>query len=620
MKKVLVFILSSILFGPSLYAIDKDKEVKETPLNFENEVEASAALLFLDLYNQGLAGGKTGICLNLDYDADGKPQYKAAFDTSAFVTGSSELKTGSLDGQGFNADNFKKLVDALARNQGGKVNASVDGYADGQHYSSKVFNVEESIKKNEKLSLDRASIIADLLKSNPNINIQQVAGHASPELERKYPKMSGGLNCPKRRKVIISFDQPTPQIKSEMSGSFFRAPEAMNKKVKDSIRQEFDANVRATQRALKIERHNSSFFHRRTDRENVQKIYDQLMADKKINPNCNLPPFKQMTLAMIENDITDFGNNSTKRKEGVILSYLNESGLKIKDIDGGRSALQEGCLMPSKSLADSMQNSVKDYAVSGSSFMSSAKLKTSDGKVTVGFDVKTLDPQKVQVGSLKGQKIRGFYCQACGNGLFFHEDSSGHFHPEYLDRVIHFSEGDKDQDIFINNLNKISDADPFSVAAFIKPRLFVVKNCKDCKCDHMALIKAKDASVISFDPLSGNGDASKQIPSSDFENACVIRPPVHHACNVRPNKNDGKDQATFQQKLTYESTIQNLKFQGSSVNELIKNVGGSCSADKKAMSANEKISNVMCSADQLRALPSHDEFNDCADEEAKLAN
>ncbi len=620
MKTAMLILLLAMSFQ-SLGA--QAKEVAETPLNYQDETEASAALLFLDLYNQGLAGGKSGVCVDLDYDVDGRPQFKAAFDTSAFITGSSALKSdGGLNGQGFDSVNFQKLINALAKVQNGKVNTTIDGYADGQHYkSAPPFDLEESIKKNEKLSSDRAQVIAEIIKKNPNINVSKVSGHASPFWERKYPGMNDGLDCATRRKVVVTFDQPTPQIQNETKGSFFRTPESMDREIKKEIRKEFYTDIKEAQKTLKIDFHKRSFLNQRPRRSDVERIYAKLMKDHKLNPKCDLSPFKQMTLATIEIDITDFGkNNPQGKKEEIIESYVKESGFKTKDIRGGRSVLQEGCFVPSKKLNAQIQRGVKDYAVSGSSFMSSAGLKVKNGNVAVGFDVGSLKPQKVPHGPHKGEIMRGFYCRVCGNGLFFHEDSKnpGHFHPEYLDRVANFSQNDSDQKKFLSNLDELASKDPFSVSAFIKPRLFVVKNCRDCKCDHTALIKANDESVVTFDSMSAD-TGTQQIPATDFENACVIRPPVHHACNVKPNETEGKDQSYFQQKLTYESSMQNLKFTASNINELIRQVSNSCDADKKVLTADQKISDVICSADRLKQLPSDDEQADCAAAASNLA-
>ena len=90
------------VFGMGLFlalGMSASAEVGEPrTLNYQDETEAGAALLFLELHNQGLAGGKTGVCVDLQYDEAGVPKFKAAFDTNAFVTGKCDLNSsGGFD-------------------------------------------------------------------------------------------------------------------------------------------------------------------------------------------------------------------------------------------------------------------------------------------------------------------------------------------------------------------------------------------------------------------------------------------------------------------------------------------------------------------------------------------
>ena len=589
------------------------------PLNYNDEAEASAALLFLDLYNKGIAGGKTGVCIDFQKDINGKPQYKAAFDTSAFLTGSSELKEGSFD---FNK--FNELINTVSKVQtkdkNNKVNVYVDGYADGQHYvSSSNYDVNTSISKNEKLSYNRAKVIAEIIDNNPNVSVgeKNIRGHASPFWENKYPGKNDGVNCPNRRKVVVTFDQPTPQIASEINGNFFRAPESLQSKMNGIIVSEFHQNISNAQKALNIS------YVKHPSRASVENIYAELMKNKKLNAKCDLPPFKQVTLAMIEYYINSSKEYLVAEKNILIQEYLHNTDFDIssfKNIEGAQSALESACLIPSKATEQALEKSVQSYAVSGASFLTKSGLKTINGSVNVGFDVNSLQPQMITQGPNKGKKLRGFYCKACGSGVFFYEDPEHHgqFKTEYTDRIVQSGNMDKVQSKFVNNLNQLADADPLSVGAMLKPRMFVVKNCKDCKCDHDALIRANDSSVIKFDPLSGSA-VSAEISASEFDQVCIIRPPVHHSCGTDPNKNNGADQVKFLEQLSYESSIQNLKFVAPNISELINNVGNSCPADLKLLTAEQKIANVKCSSDRLKQLPSEDERDDCAGFDTKIA-
>jgi hypothetical protein len=574
-------------------------------LNLKNETEAGAALLFLELHNRGLAGGKTGVCVDLDYDAAGEPRFKAAFDTNAFVTGKCDLKSGGE----FNIGGFQNLVSAIAKAQKNKVKVSVDGYADGQHYGGKT--LEDSIKANEDLSKCRSDLIAGVIgKDQENVNLEASRGHASPYWERKSPPPAAGLNCPTRRKVVVTFDQKTPTIENQMSGNFFGAPASMSPDVKSAIRKKFNTSVSAAKKALKIEPRSRNLLNGGGIDRDVKSIYDRLKTEGRLNPKCDLPPFKQVTEAMIENLVfrTD--------KVRALNRKLGEAGFETKNIDGGVSALQEGCLMPDASLDQSISAGSKDFKTSGASMMGSSSLKSRDGMVEVGFDVATLDAPKVKTGIYKGKSVRGFFCQACGNGLYFFPDPAnpGKFIPEYHDRLVKFDPQDAGKrKAFMDGLNALSEADPFGAAAFLKPRLFVVKNCPDCSCDAMGKVRSKDPGVISFDPVAGV-DGKVNLPAAEFEKACVLRPPVHHACNVQPVKNDGKDQKTFSEELEYRMVLDDLKVKAPNLPALLNQVNQSCSKSSgTGLTAEQKIADVLCANHPGLKLPSEDEEADCLD-------
>jgi hypothetical protein len=581
--------------------------VEPKSLNYQDETEAGAALLFLELHNQGLAGGKTGVCVDLQYDEAGVPKFKAAFDTNAFVTGKCDLNSSG----GFDSSGFERLVGAIAKAQKDKVQLSVDGYADGQHYGGKT--LEESIKANEALSKCRADAIGNLLsQKNNDVSLASSKGHASPYWERKSPPPKGGLNCPTRRKVVVTFDSKTPVIGSQMSGNFFGAPASMPDSVKKDIRKVFNKSVGDVRKSLGIKVRNRNFLNGGGIDRDVRSIFEKLKSKGILNPKCDLSPFRQVTEAMIEAIVFDSDRTKTLTRK------LVDAGYSTKSIAGGVSALQDGCLIPDSNLLGSIAQKSKDFQTTGSKMMEGAQLKSKNGMVEVGFEVGTLDAPRVPAGVHKGKSVRGFYCQACGNGLFFFPDPArpGKFIPEYHDRLLTFDEKDREkQKDFMKGLNEMADADPFGAAAYLKPRLFVIKNCKDCACDPMSKVRGKDASVLAFDPVAGV-EGRVQIPAAEFEQSCVLRPPVHHACNVKPVKNDGKDQKSFSEQLEYQMVLNDLKVTAPNVPELLKKVDVSCRKSNVGMTADQKIQDVMCSNHPTLKLPSEDEEKDCEEFES----
>ncbi len=597
MNRRIIFLIGMML---SCRAVAQNPEPRT--LNYQDETEAGAALLFLELHNQGLAGGKTGVCVDLQYDESGVPRFKAAFDTNAFVTGKCDLNSGG----GFDSSGFQRLVGAIASAQKDKVQLNVDGFADGQHFYGKT--LEESIKSNEALSKCRADAISSLLtQQNKDVSLATSKGHASPYWERKSPPPAPGLNCPTRRKVVVTFDSKTPAIGSQVSGNFFGAPASMPEALKRDIRSSFNKSVNAVRKTLGIKARTRKFLNGGGIDRDVDLIYAKLKSKGVLNPKCDLPPFKQVTQAMIETLV--FASDKTS----ALTRRLSEAGFSPKSIAGGVSALQEGCLVPDASLLGSIAKGSKDFQTTGTKMMEGAQLKSRNGMVEVGFEVATLDAPRVPAGVHKGKSVRGFYCQACGNGLFFFPDPSrpGKFIPEYHDRLLAFDPKDSDkQKDFMKGLNEMADADPFGAAAYLKPRLFVVKNCKNCECDPMSKVRGKDSSVLTFDPVAGV-EGRVQIPAGEFEQSCVLRPPVHHACNVKPVKNDGKDQKTFTEQLDYQMVLHDLKVTAPNIQELVKRVDASCGKSNSGLTADQKIQEVMCSNHPTLKLPSEDEEKDC---------
>lgn len=564
-------------------------------LDLNDSGDASAALLFLQLHNAGLAGGSSGVCLDLSYEG-GKPRYRAAFDTEAFVTGKSDLRSGG----GLDAEGLKKLARAISAASGGTTNVSIDGYADGQHFQTEGYSVEKSIKSNQELATDRARAIEALFSGEPGIKVTGAAGHASPYWERQRPGKSEGLNCPTRRKVVVSFDAPDSKIASKVSGGRLGAPAKLPPQIRSKINQEFIRAIRESAKALSVDADMGGLGRRKVEKD-VEAVFDSMMKASRISSACIISPFKEITKAKIESVIKNTAMSVALK------TWLTPTGYKV-NAGGGNPAIESGCFVPSNEVKAGISK-IEGYSVSGADLVRNAKLSSTNGEVAIGYSAKSMDLNSIEKGPNRKQKLRGYYCSACGHGLFFHEDPhSGSFKPQYLDRVIESKEPAM-QEKFIKALNEFENADPFAVASMVKPRMFLIRNCRDCQCDHASRIKSGDASVSTFDPVQGDSP-DQNVPVAALQDTCMIRPPVVHACNVRASGGDGKDEGKLKQELQYQMALQSLEVTGADINELVNKVDQACPSSSKKLPL-EKIKDVQCDPERGTQIPSDDEKVDC---------
>ncbi|MBU6153873.1 MAG: hypothetical protein KGP28_06185 [Bdellovibrionales bacterium] len=592
------------------------------PVGFDPEQpeNAAASLLFLEMYNQGLAGGDSGVCIDFGFDS-GKPKYRVAFDTEAFVTGKSDLNSGGK----INQDGLNKIASAIAKASGGKTEVSIDGYADGQHFKSDPYSVDASIEKNQALAKARASKISELISGSPGVTIQQVNGHASPDLERRYPQKASGLNCPTRRKVVVSFNAPESRIGSRVTGGQMSAPTKLPSSLRSAITTKFLEEIKSTGTALDVT--DSTFSGRARVKKDVEKVFEKMKKDGLISQACETSPFREITKAKIETVIKHSPMTEAWK------DWVEPTGFRLNP-GSGNPAMESACFVLSSNrvkkdksnrvekeestLSDKIEG-LPGYSVSGVSLTKDAGVNAKDGKVKIGYSAKSMGVNYIGAGPNKKKNLRGYYCSACGYGLFFHEDSSGSLRPEYIDRMID-SKNPEAQDRFIKALNDFSTKDPFAPGAMVKPRMFMISDCKDCTCDHGARIKSSDQSVKVFDPVKGDSP-DQELSVSELENTCIIRPPVIHACNYKAAGGDGADSGAIKQELAYQMALQSLEVTGADINELINKVDQqtSCSKPKK-LSPEEKIKDVRCDPARHTQLPGEDEVRDCEKYEDLSAN
>jgi|GEM_PF-2391751 len=588
--------------------------------------DVSAALMMIDLYDQGLAGGKTGLCVDFD-QTDGRSSIKVGFNTSAFVTGKDGVKDTLLQAD---VQNLQKLVAILAKAEGGKVQASVSGYADGQHYqnefTSKKSNaqaIEDSIRDNESLSLRRANRVADLLEQITGdsgalkIGPENRRGFASPELERNplYSKANGGLNCPTRRKVVITLDAPDAKVKEVVSPVKRFVPDELSQDLKLAANRAFAREVRTLNRSIS----------RGSTEDRAERIYDELKKRNRLIPECDQEPMKQLTLSFIAYSID--GKGRKKNIQDWIDHFVGKPFKAHRpDNDAmGIGTLSFGCVKPSDDWMQAMLERHPDFQTSAKDFFGLSPHSSVTGTATVSFDPSLLHEEMIKHGKYSGPLTKdgrhqgtfqvGYFCTACGSGLYFLRDVHGNIlkdkdgnpRVDYVDRAVDSSDSKRSP---ADILNSVADADPFSFAGFMKPRLYLVKNCKGLSTGEiMKRIEAKDPSVSSVDPLERRSQL--KVSSAVLADACVIRPPLLHTCSATQNHQEPAEEAKVNRSFQY-TDLAGVSRTASSLNELINHPSQSCGGGP-VLSPQEKINQVSCAANPRRQLPSEHELQDCPD-------
>jgi len=588
--------------------------------------DVSAALMMIDLYDRGLAGGKTGLCVDFD-QTDGRRTIKVGLNTSAFVTGKDGVKDTLLQAD---VQNLQKLVAILAKAEGGKVPASVSGYADGQHYqnefTSKKSNaqaIEDSIHDNESLSLRRANRVADLLERITSdsgalqIGPEDRHGYASPELERNplYSKASGGLNCPTRRKVVITLDAPDLKIKEVVSPTKQFVPDELSQDLKLAANRAFAKEIRGINTSIS----------RGSMKDRAEQIYAELKKRNRLIPQCDQEPMKQLTLSFIAYSIDG------KDRKNNIQDWIDRFvGRPFKahrpDNDAmGIGTLSFGCVRPSDDWMQAMLERHPDFETSAKDFFRISGRSNVTGTATVSFDPSLLHEEKIMHGKYAGPPVKdgrhkgtfqvGYFCKACGSGLYFLRDDQGNIlkdkdgnpRVDYVDRAVDSVDPNRSP---ADVLNSVADADPFSFAGFMKPRLYLVKNCKGLStAEIIKRIESKDPSVSSVDPLESRSQL--KVDSAVLEHACVIRPPLLHTCSATQNHQEPAEEAQVSRSFEYPD-LSGVSRTASSISELINHPSQTC-GDRPILSPQEKINQVSCVATPNRRLPSEHELQDCPD-------
>lgn len=582
--------------------------------------ETSAGLFMLSLYNKGLAGGTSGVCLDFS-KRDGKSEIKIGLNASAFEVGKSTLQNEKES-----VTRMKALLHSLSVAQGSPIDATVEGFADGIVY-------RRGETKNKELAEARANTIAGLFKNDSQVSIQSTDGLSSPGLEKAYVAKQGG-DCSKRRKVVINIAAKESKVQVEANGKFQFTPAAFSNRLGADSRKIADQAIENSFDKLQGSLNKPGV----TELAKSEAIYEQLKTTGKISKACDQFPLKQLTLAYIHSSIggTSFSyDDGFGVKKGATGSYYVEDPTTHQKLDlltlndSGSPTLLFACFKSDDSWDKAL---TKFNAESGNStFMSGKDLLNATGKnnfsdqgtIQVGFDPELMKEEAVAddprvVASKKsprvGKNLRGFFCKQCGHGFFFEEtkDAGGTktFHPVYDDRMVRASLTTK-TDPLADALNQLSAEDPLALGASLKPQIFVIKNCSGCACKPLDAIRAKNANVVKIDPLAegakGNYEAS--ISKKDMDQACVIRPPVWHTCGAAPNEVKSAKFDDFKGSLKYMDPVDGAQYAVDDLKQLVDKLNVGCMSQVK--SPQDKIKSVACSGSPTSELPSQDELADC---------
>ena len=582
----------------------------------QGKQDVANALFMIDLYNRGEAGGDTGICVDLDQVGD-ETKMKVGLDTKEFFTGKSGENDTEISKK--RIENLKRLIADLAKKQGSQVDATVIGYADGQHYTNAVdsqgkFILENendkngnlinkgSIHNNVDLSTNRAETVRKLFADDQDISFNKSKGFASPNLEKdnRFAGKKDGLDCPNRRKVIMEIEAPKSDLKIDGSGTLVRAPKNMPKTYISALNDQFRKNVQRIKNDKTVDLSGSTSNKAKT-------VFDQFIKDGTIYETCKKSPLKEITQVYIMKRLDSKIDVDSELKS---LFRKNNTDFEVNDTKGSFSGLALGCFkMPESSFSDFDKKDNLDFQKSGPDMITEMKAKGfQGGEVTVGFDPSNLENQPIPGHGAELGK--GFWCHACGFGLFFEPDGKGGYTPQYKDRLIRYKNSGSSQDTLFTSLKGLDKTDPFSAGAMLMPRMFVISNCPGCSCKPTDKIRAHDASVTEMNLLDPDSKRSVKMNEEDFKSACVIRPPIMHACNVSPNDNQGADGTTVgPAKVQYQDLAG--KWWGA------VNPGLVASAMSKGCGKTEgpaeKIRSISCSDPKhKRGLPTDDEYKDCA--------
>jgi hypothetical protein len=455
-------LFTSVALGPPLAGLKPLRAGVLTGTE-RDDAKASIDLFFLTLYKKGLAGGTTGICLDFD-QSSGKNNIDIGFDTEAFETGKSVFKKEG----NFDPARLKNLVSTLAKTQGGRVQAQVTGYADGQHFYSggqdpkadETNGFPLSIKNNEKLAQDRADVVLKLLLADPNISKSSPAiGYASPGLEtlKENKKIQ---NCPTRRKVVISVPIQKPELSFDKKGSWNLGPKSFTDKMdietrtaaRGAVTKTLQTSLTKGSSLAEFQGSNGRFKEKYFPAEKIdghwtpkaspesKKIVEQIYQDMRAQRNpqllsdaCDAYPMKQLTLAYIHSVVDPYNFSGPgayellerPRGETYLPLYLNEKDtpagktpIKLSLDPSGMPTSVYSCFLPDISL-------LKSYFAADSGNLISGEQKVTldsnykDMKASSPIDIGFTPADLTQIETKSGELKRGYFCAVCGYGFFF---------------------------------------------------------------------------------------------------------------------------------------------------------------------------------------------------------
>ncbi len=654
-KNLLIFSLflstHEVHAAPSVHGATQSF-VESINWNDEDDPKARAAVFMLYLWQQGSVGKKTGLCIDFDVNPKtGAGAFKIGLSTSAFKTGSSVFKENKSEKE--EVGHLQKLIQDIYEYQiqsdpKAKVNMTVTGYADAQHIHKKnPFTVEQSISDNKRLSSARADTVAKLFKDNQNIVLGKSEGIASEELEREHRGVMDGIECEMRRKVVVRVEAPLPETDASLSGILNRTPDTMDTETRSKLKSNFA--LAANQITARF--YQDGKFDDGTIEDWGKKVVEELQRQKRISTHCQASPLKEVMEAVVESNIESWLSVNERRnllqrassranafvhrigigkgkqtKADRVQAALIKAGYTVNDrFAAGDPAIYLSCLQDAGLYQQLKEkNAQNNFEVSGANYLKNQSAKR--GKVTIGFDpaAMVMDQENLERAHQKmigpHNEVRsGIFCKKCGFGIYWNKVGNK-WHSSLYDRVIapdlaHH----KDQDL-VTALNELSKNDPLAVGSYQKPRIFVIKNCKDCQCNSEERIR-KQENVVTIDPLS-QGDQEKytvDLDVNEFRNSCVIRPPVMHTCGIDPSSGNEADvNPVFAKKLDVKIFGKVIAKQVDQLFDAVPASGDDCptcgaTPGQPKLTWKDAIGDVLCSDPDHpeKRLPSGDEKADC---------
>jgi hypothetical protein len=606
--------------------------------------ETAEAFFMLSLYEHGKAGGNTGVCVDFT-TVNGQPKVEiglsndAAFDSGQARPKNPEVVTKEL----------QSIFSALANTQGtgAMPGVSIMGYTDGQYFSA----------GNKSLAEKRGEAVKSILVSSNLASDKTAVYPIDSTLLEQRPKNQQA--CEARRRVVISLDAKTTKATADENGDYKFFPSAFEKPqyeattnfvnntlgayMPDTMLSDLDKKAAARNKQLyKLQAKNPDATLPDVYLEKAKEIYANLKdKDHKISSKCDQFPLKDLTIAYINRelhknveditsgfDIASLLNVKTDANHHAYLEdpnsppgqsprrlYIEDrfrqpgSGSDPSGIELGKPSSIFACFDPSGDKAwQSAMQTAPDFCVNGSAKVANNP-SAADANTLVEFDT---------------AGAHAYKCLKCGKGFEIEKTPQG-YQASFDDRL--FKSGTSTE-AFTQSLNHLSDADPFSVGADMKPRVFVVQNCS-CATQGNIFDRIKSGvGVQKIDPLEQGSAAkfSSSMTKSQLANSCVISPRVMHTCAVDPEAVKGATKDVSKLFLKYldplapnikkENLVNGALIPFQNLDDLVKGFATNAAAagecpGSKIISAQEKVNSVSCSGSVKTALPSDDANADC---------